>query len=70
MHVYRLKLNSLIALDSCTFMQDQSPVPSYYTLILEPLDGHIDYNLINISVQRSGELVNMSLNGEIPPKTL
>ena len=53
------------------FMQDQSPVPSYYTLILEPLDGHIDHNLmINISVQRSGELVNMSVDGEIPSKTL
>ena len=52
-------------------MQDHSPVPSYYTLILEPLDGHIDYNLmINISVQRSGELVNMSVDGEIPSETL
>ena len=46
-------------------------MPSYYTLILEPLDGHIDHNsMINISVQRSGELVNMSVDGEIPPKTL
>ena len=46
-------------------------MPSYYTLILEPLDGHIDYNLmINISVQRSEELVNMSVDGEIPHKTL
>ena len=46
-------------------------MPSYYTLILEPLDGHIDHNLmINISVQRSGELVSMSVDGEIPPKTL
>ena len=46
-------------------------MPSYYTLILEPLDGQIDHNLmINISVQRSGVLVNMSVDGEIPPKTL
>ena len=46
-------------------------MPSYYTLILKPLDGHIDNNLmINISVQRNGELVNMSLDGEIPSKTL
>ena len=26
--------------------------------------------MINISVQKSGELVNMSVDGEIPPKTL
>ena len=46
-------------------------MPSYYTLILKPLDGHIDHNLmINISVQRSGELVNMSVDGEIPSETL
>ena len=46
-------------------------MPSYYTLILEPIDGHTDHNLmINISVQRSGELVNMSVDGEIPHKTL
>ena len=46
-------------------------MPSYYTLILKPLDGHIDYNLmINISVQRSGELVNMSVDKEITPKSL
>ena len=46
-------------------------MPSYYTLILKPLDGHIDYNLmINISVQRCGELVNMSVDKEITPKSL
>ena len=46
-------------------------VPSYYTMILEPLDGHQEQNLmINISVERSGEMVNMSVDGEIPTKTL
>ena len=40
-------------------------------MILEPLDGHQEQNLmINISVQRSGEMVNMSVDGEIPTKTL
>ena len=51
--------------------KDRSPVPSYYTIILEPLDGHQEQNLmINISVERSGEMVNMSVDGEIPTKTL
>ena len=51
--------------------KDHSPVPSYYTMILEPLDGHQEQNLmINISVERSGEMVNMSVDGEIPTKTL
>ena len=51
--------------------KDRSPVPSYYTMILEPLDGHQEQNLmINISVERSGEIVNMSVDGEIPTKTL
>ena len=40
-------------------------------MILEPLDGHQEQNLmINISVERSGEMVNMSVDGEIPTKTL
>ena len=40
-------------------------------MILEPLDGHQEQNLmINISVQRSGGMVNMSVDGEIPTKTL
>ena len=57
----------------CGFLmsKDRSPVPSYYTMILEPLDGHQEQNLmINISVRRSGEMVNMSVDGEIPTKTL
>ena len=52
-------------------LQNEAPVPSYYTMILEPLDGHQEQNLmINISVERSGEMVNMSVDGEIPTKTL
>ena len=52
-------------------LQNNTPVPSYYTMILEPLDGHQEQNLmINISVERSGEIVNMSVDGEIPTKTL
>ena len=40
-------------------------------MVLEPLDGHQEQNLmINISVERSGEMVNMSVDGEIPTKTL
>ena len=40
-------------------------------MILEPLDGHQEQNLmINISVERSGEMVNMSVDGKIPTKTL
>ena len=57
----------------CDFVlfKDHNPVPSYYTMLLEPLDGHQEQNLmINISVQRSGEMVNMSVDGEIPTKTL
>ena len=51
--------------------QNEAPVPSYYTMILEPLDGHQEQNLmINISVERSGEMVNMSVDGEMPTKTL
>ena len=40
-------------------------------MILEPLDGHQEQNLmINISVERCGEMVNMNVDGEIPTKTL
>ena len=40
-------------------------------MILEPLDGHQEQNLtINISVERSGEMVNISVDGKIPTKTL
>ena len=47
------------------------PVPSYYTLKLEPLDGIGDSQNINISVQRDREIVSIHNIGEaLPPKHL
>ena len=45
-------------------------ITSYYNNT-RTLDGHQEQNLMkNISVERSGEMVNMSVDGEIPTKTL
>ena len=50
--------------------QSVEPVPLYYTMMLESLDG-IGSNLrVNISVQRDGETVTMQIEKPLPSKCL
>ena len=46
------------------------PVPSYYTLILEPLDGLGQDLVVNITIEREGDVVNMTLDEKLPSKSL
>ena len=39
-------------------------------MILESLDGHNDYLVINITVERNGEMIDMRTEQTVPPNSL
>ena len=45
------------------------PVPSYYEMTLESLDGREDL-VINITVERNGEMIDMHVEESVPPNSL
>ena len=49
--------------------QSGGPVPSYYKLTLESLDGREDL-VTNITVERNGEMVAMHVEESVPPNSL
>ncbi len=49
--------------------QSDVPVPSYYEMILESLDGREDL-VTNITVERNGEMIDMSVEEIVPPNSL
>ena len=53
-----------------SIFKDNSPVPSYYTMILKSLDGTQIDSTVTITVQRNGESVELRLERQLPSKTL
>ena len=52
-------------------IESPKPVPSYYSMSLESLDGRGQKMSTNISVERSGEAIEMHINNyKLPPKSL
>ena len=51
-------------------MQSYDPVPSYYTMILESIDGFGQNSVINITVERDDEMIKMSIDERFPSKLL
>ena len=54
----------------CCLFQSDDPVPSYYVMILESLDGFNDNLVINITVERNGEIVDMRTEETVRPNLL
>ena len=53
------------------YMQDIRPVPTYYVMILESLDGSgYDDLMINITVQRREEVIILSVKEQLLLRTL
>ena len=51
-------------------MYTNKPVPFYYTMLLESLDGLGKNFIINIAAQRSGEVVYMTIEEVLPSRSL
>ena len=49
--------------------QSGAPVPSYYEITLESLDGHKDL-VTNITVERNGDMIAMHVEESVPPNSL
>ena len=49
--------------------QSGAPVPSYYEMTLESLDGREDL-VTNINVERNGEMIDMRVEESVPPNSL
>ena len=49
--------------------QSAAPVPSYYKMTLESLDGHEDL-VTNITVERNREMIDMHVEERVPPNSL
>ena len=49
--------------------QSNVPVPSYYKMTLESLDGREEL-VINITVERNGEMIDMHVEESVPPNSL
>ena len=49
--------------------QSGAPVPSYYEMTLESLDGCEDL-VTNITVERNGEMIDMHIEESVPPNSL
>ena len=49
--------------------QSNIPVPSYYEMILDSLDGREDL-VTNITVERNGEMIAMHVEESVPPNSL
>ena len=49
--------------------QSGAPVPSYYEMTLESLDGREDL-VTNITVERNGEMIAMHIEESVPPNSL
>ena len=53
-----------------SFFKRHIPVPSYYTVILESLDG-LKHNLVmNITMERIGEMIDIRMEEVLPSKSL
>ena len=53
-----------------TLFQSLDPVPSFYEVILESLDGHARDFLVNATVHRNNELIHVVMEDTLPPKSL
>ena len=42
-------------------IKNAEPVPHYYTMMLESLDGITGNSQVNISVQRDGEMITLQI---------
>ena len=51
-------------------IKNNKPVPLYYTMMLESLDGIGGNQSINISVQTDGDKITMQIGEPLPPKCL
>ena len=49
--------------------QSGDPVPSYYKMTLESLDGREDLDT-NITVERNGKVIDMHVQESVPPNSL
>ena len=50
--------------------QSLDPVPSFYEVVLESLDGHAGDLLVNATVHRDNELIHVVMEDMLPPKSL
>ena len=50
--------------------QSLGPVPSFYEVVLESLDGHATDLLVNATVHRDNELISIAIENVLPPKSL
>ena len=53
-----------------TLFQSPDPVPSFYEMLLKPLDGHARDLVINITVHRNNMLISIVLENVLPSKSL
>ena len=51
-------------------LQKDEPVPLYYTMILEPLDGQTNDIVINITVERNPGMINIAIQEVLPFRSL
>ena len=50
--------------------QSLDPFPSFYVVLLESLDGLGNNLRINITVRRSNEMISLTMEDVLPPKSL
>ena len=55
---------------SFIFCQSLDPVPSFYVIVLESLDGHGSNLVVNVTVHRNQETISVFLEDELPSKSL
>ena len=53
-----------------TLFQSLDPVPSFYVVLLESLDGHASDLLVNVTVYRDNELIRVVMEDVLPLKSL
>ena len=53
-----------------SLFQSLDPVPSFYEVLLESLDGHARDVMINITVHRDNEIISIMMEDILPSKLL